>query len=200
MNSLTPQTFENLLDRLDPDRNRAAHGYELLRRKLVKFFERNKCLRTEELADETIDRVAKSLESAGVRDVGLFAYGVARMVCLEANRNMGRFIPLANEEQGGRVAAAGPDPEKKIVEELGQEKYLLYLKQCLDRLPVHHKQLIVGYYNGEKQLKIKLRQEIARRRGISIEALRSEANAIRDKLRSCVNKHLKGSARRIYRA
>jgi hypothetical protein len=56
--NLTPHEFETLLTRLDPDRDRAAQGYELLRRKLVKFFERNKCAGTEALADETIDRAA----------------------------------------------------------------------------------------------------------------------------------------------
>src|SRR5258708_37410463 len=128
MNSLTSHTVEKLLGRLDPDRNRAAHSYELLRRKLVKFFERNNCPRTEELADETLDWVARSLESTQVRDIGLFAYGVARMICLEAKRTMGRFIPLPNEDQGGYLTAGEPDPEEKIVEEMGNEKCMLYLK------------------------------------------------------------------------
>lgn len=200
MNSLTSHAFEQLLGRLDPDRDRAAYGYELLRRKLVKFFERHKCFGAEDLADQTIDRLARSLDSVEVRDVCLFAYGIARMVRLEADRQTTRFTPLANEEQDGHRATADPGPEEKIVGELGNEKCLLFLTQCLGRLPVHHKQLIVEYYNGEKQVRIKVRQDMASTRGITIEALRSEANMIRDKLRSCVNKYLKGAARRIYRA
>src|SRR5205807_7163174 len=57
------------------------------------------------LADETIDRVAGKLATDEIRDVSLFAYGVARMVCLEAGRRQGRVVPLQDEEPSGHPLA-----------------------------------------------------------------------------------------------
>src|SRR5260221_14093326 len=97
MHNLTPLEFETLLARLHPARSGAAQEYELLRRKLAKFFERNQLLQAEELADETIDRVAGKLATDEIRDEGLFASGVARLVCLAAGRTQGKSIPLQDD-------------------------------------------------------------------------------------------------------
>ena len=186
MHNLTPLEFEALLARLHPDRSRAAQEYELLRRKLAKFFERNHFLQAEELADETIDRVAGKLATDEIRDVGLFAYGVARMVCLEAGRRQGKIVPLQNDDPSGNPLAADRDPEAKIVEDLTNEKHLRCLRLCLQRLSDKHQRLIMEYYNGDKEARIQQRKDLAERLGIRMGALRSEANAVRDKLRRCV--------------
>ena len=186
MHNLTPLEFEALLARLHPDRSRAAQEYELLRRKLAKFFERNHFLQAEELADETIDRVAGKLATDEIRDVGLFAYGVARLVCLEAGRRQGKVVPLQGDDPSGNPLAAGPDPEAKIVEGLTNEKHLRCLRLCLQRLSDKHQRLIMEYYNGDKEARIRQRKDLAARLGIRMGALRSEANAVRDKLRRCV--------------
>src|SRR5438045_1046331 len=117
MNSLAPAEFERLLTRINADRNRAAEGYELLRRKLVLFFERTRCTRPDELADETIDRVATRLGAEEIRDLNLFAYGVARKVCLEVQRKQGRFIPLDPSEDQDRLAV-DVDSANEIIEQL----------------------------------------------------------------------------------
>jgi len=59
---MTQEAFDLLLAQLDGDREQAAIRYEALRRKLLKFFEWRGCAFTEELADDTIDRIARSLE------------------------------------------------------------------------------------------------------------------------------------------
>jgi len=186
MHNLTPLEFEALLARLHPDRSRAAQEYELLRRKLARFFERNHFLQAEELADETIDRVAGKLATDEIRDVGLFAYGVARMVCLEAGRRQGKVVPLQDDDPSGNPLAADRDPEAKIVEDLTNEKRLRCLRLCLQRLSDKHQRLIMEYYNGDKEARIQQRKDVAARLGIRMGALRSEANAVRDKLRRCV--------------
>lgn len=195
MHNLTPLEFEALLARLHPDRSRAAQEYELLRRKLAKFFERNQLLQAEDLADETIDRVAGKLATDEIRDVGLFAYGVARMVCLEAGRRQGKVVPLQDDDPSGHPVATGPDPEKKIVEDLTNKKHLRCLRLCLQRLPGEHRRLIIEYYNGDKEARIRQRKDLAERLGMRMGALRNEANAVRDKLRRCVAQCLQKTGR-----
>src|SRR5260370_8775058 len=53
---LTTASFESLLQRLDPDRERAGGKYENIRRKLIKFFQWNDCFAEEDLADEPLGR------------------------------------------------------------------------------------------------------------------------------------------------
>ena len=58
--------FEQLLSVLDADRDRAGERYEVIRRKLLKFFEWRGCQRPDELADQTIDRVLEALAASGL--------------------------------------------------------------------------------------------------------------------------------------
>jgi DNA-directed RNA polymerase specialized sigma24 family protein len=198
--NLTPDEFETLLIRLDPDRDRAAEAYELLRHKLVKFFERNKCVGAEALADETLDRVAKRLETEEVRDINLFSYGVARRIHLESRRKQARVVSIQERPEGDEFLADDLDLEERMVEELTRAKGLGCLEKCLASLPASHHQLIVQYYRGEKQVRIRQRQDLARDWGINIETLRNEANSLREKLRTCVHRCLKKTAGRTYRA
>src|SRR5262245_41567772 len=55
------ETFDKLLIRLNPDRERAGEEYELLRLKLLTYFRSRAYLRAEDLADETLNRLAKKI-------------------------------------------------------------------------------------------------------------------------------------------
>lgn len=199
-NSLKSQEFEKLLARLDTDRDGAAAEYEVLRRKLITFFQRNRVSAVEELADETIDRIAKKLDTEEIHDVNLYAYGVARNVCLEMHRSRERFISIEDHVGDSDLLPGERNPEDRIVENVQNARSLECLQRCLGNLPSERRQLIVEYYNGEKRVRIKLRQELAKRLDLSIQSLRNEANAIRDKLRSCVHRCLRSGKRQIYRA
>ncbi|MGH9843967.1 MAG: hypothetical protein ACREEM_34970, partial [Blastocatellia bacterium] len=75
--------FDHLLRRLDSDPHIAGERYEKLRRRLTEFFERGNCVPPDELADQTLDRVARSLAKGEViREKEPMAYclGVARNV------------------------------------------------------------------------------------------------------------------------
>lgn len=63
MHDLTEKAFARLLTALDINHDRAAEKYELLRRKLIKMFERRQCANSEELADETLDRLTGKMET-----------------------------------------------------------------------------------------------------------------------------------------
>src|SRR5829696_6063126 len=81
--SITQAQFNFLLSWLDPDPSRAGEKYEAIRRKLITFFTARRCLQAEELADETINRVALKAHEVAPGYVGnpsLYFYGVARKV------------------------------------------------------------------------------------------------------------------------
>src|SRR5215469_15865430 len=84
---LTPAALEALLVALDRDRVTASEKYELLRQRLAKFFAWRSVTDADERADETLNRVARNLESGeAVRDLNSYALGVARLVALETVR------------------------------------------------------------------------------------------------------------------
>ena len=56
--TLTSEAFDQLLDCLDANRERAGERYETLRRTLVRYFEWRKTPFPEEHADETLNRAA----------------------------------------------------------------------------------------------------------------------------------------------
>ena len=199
-NSLKSQEFEKLLARLDPNRDGAAAQYEVLRRKLIAFFQRNRVSGVEELADETIDRIAKKLDTEEIHDLNLYAYGVARNVCLEIHRRKDRLISIEDHVGDWDLPGGERNPEDRIVEREQNARSLECLQRCLVNLPSERHRLIVEYYKGEKQSRIKQRQDLAKRLGVSIQSLRNEANTIRDKLRRCVIRCVRSGTKQIYRA
>src|SRR5581483_2975223 len=86
---LTAQSLGHLLDLLDADRDRAALAYEKLRVRAAGLLEWWGAANADELADETLDRVARKLDGgASVPQTSLAAYvrGVARLVFYESRR------------------------------------------------------------------------------------------------------------------
>ena len=64
--SLTPEAFEKLLNAFSANRDEAGVQYEIMRPKLVRFFEWRKVESAQDYADETINRVARRIESGEV--------------------------------------------------------------------------------------------------------------------------------------
>jgi len=61
---LTHSAFLKLIRWLD-DNDDSGHRYLEIRRRLVVYFDRKNCQAPEDLADETLDRVARRLEEEG---------------------------------------------------------------------------------------------------------------------------------------
>jgi hypothetical protein len=83
---LTPKAFTQLLAKLDPDPEMAGEKYEKLRRLLIKFFECRGSFISDELADETLNRLARKIDEGEEIEKNVFAFslGIARFVFLEA--------------------------------------------------------------------------------------------------------------------
>ncbi|MFL6228574.1 MAG: RNA polymerase sigma factor [Pyrinomonadaceae bacterium] len=167
---MTQEAFDGLLAWLDADRELAGRKYEAVRRRLIYIFTCRGCRDAEDLADETINRVAlkvPEIASGYVGDPALYFYGVAQKVYLESLRRKPR-LPTQ--------PPAPPDIE------------LLYqcLERCVGKLPPGQRELVLQYYSEDRRAKIDARKELARRLGIELNALRIRAHRIRAALRECV--------------
>lgn len=180
--ALTADAFEKLLDSFSQDRNEAGAQYEIIRRKLVRFFEWRAIGSADEHADETINRVARRIHEGQIIDnLKSYFYGVARMVFMEALKDREQ-APVAIDDVllviRNRAAedCELDDPDPRV----------MCFDRCLDSLPSENRTLIVTYYQEEKRAKIELRQQLADRLQIPLNALRIRAHRIRVNLEKCI--------------
>lgn len=180
---ISQEAFDTMLDWLDADRERAGSKYEAIRLRLIKIFTCRGCQAAEELADETINRViARIVEIAdGYRgDPALYFYGVAQKVFLEDLRKSRG--PLAHVPMDS--AAVILSTQAVLVEDIEPEYRCL--EQCLEGLLPENRNLVVRYYQQERQAKIDHRKMLASELGIAVNALRLRAHRIRLTLQRCV--------------
>jgi RNA polymerase sigma factor (sigma-70 family) len=175
---LTREAFDALLRNLDADRTAAGEKYLRLRKNLVRFFETRGIVQTEEAADETLNRLARKLEGGEqFENVNTYALGVARMLALELRKSPAQ--KTSNEIP--EIAAAPFDAESEE-----NDLKLHCLDDCLKDLSPENREIIVGYYQGEKREKIENRNHLAESLNIPQNALRNRAVRLRDKLESCI--------------
>ena len=172
--------FDELLDWLHPDREQAGRKYEDIRRRLIRIFIHRGCLSAEDLADETINRVARKVREVRANfnpsdDPALYFYGVARNVYREYLKR--------------RPEPAPPPPEDETPEDETPEYECL--EKCLSHLGPRNRELILEYYEDEEGAKIERRKKLAERFGLALNALRIRAHRIRLELKRCVLECLK---------
>jgi DNA-directed RNA polymerase specialized sigma24 family protein len=174
--TLTQAAFDGLLLSLDSDRDSAGAIYQETRSKLIRFFEWRGCPFPEDHADETINRVAKRIsEGEDIRDLPKYFFGVARLLFLEIQKESARELQALNN----LPAAVSSSPDSR-------EQGLNCLRHCLESISSKQRDLIIGYYQGEKSNKIKNRQRLSERLQIPINTLRMRALRLREKLEGCV--------------
>ncbi len=181
--TLNQDAFEQLLRVLDVERESAGRKYEDLRHVLVRFFECRGTAFPEELADETLDRIARKIVAGEqIRDVNHYSLGVARLVVLEAFKRKEKAERTINEFS----RTSGPTTED-IVE---IEKAEGCLRRCLDRLPRENRELVMDYYQGSEGGKASGRKSLAVRLGLTSGNLRMRVLRLRKNLEECVKKCL----------
>lgn len=190
--TLTPRAFQRLLQWLDGGADSTGREYLEMRRRLVAYFDRKNCSTPDELADETLNRVARRLEEEGVLEgdaPARYCYIVARFVFMEHLRGTQKSVPLDDENSrwrhatGNHPALSETDAEWEI-----KEKMLNCLERCTGELAPRSRALIIPYYAGKERVKIENRRALAKELGISANALSVRACRIRDKLEACVRK------------
>lgn len=173
---LTAQSLAGLLHLLDEDTERAGERYEILRRKLVKFFQWRGSLSPEELADETLNRLARKIgEGETIRNLSGYIGGMARLVWLEALKEQERARNAFEELQATHNQPSQSDlPRVECFD------------HCLETLPAESRDLILDYYRDTRAGKIELRKQLAEKIGVPLNALRIRAHRIRVQLEKCV--------------
>jgi RNA polymerase sigma factor (sigma-70 family) len=176
-NILTQENFDVLLRWLDRNREAAGQKYEKIRQRLVRMFAGRGCFEAEELADETITRVAQkvpSLIETYSGDQSYYFYGVADRVHLE-------WLRKEKKKRALEYTDREPEPDDRLMEaEYG------CLEKCLEKLPAKNKKLIVEYYREEKRAKIEYRRKLAADLGITMGALQIKTCRLRAGLLACV--------------
>jgi DNA-directed RNA polymerase specialized sigma24 family protein len=191
---MTPDDFEELLLWLDPDpdstgvpnRERGAEKYEKIRDRLIKIYRNRGSRHSEEIADESIERVgrkAKTLRLTYEGDPALYFYAVAKKVYLEFLRSDDL---VGDDLISPRPPQAANDDRDEV------ELRHAWLEHCLETLKPESRELILCFYQAEKREKIDNRKRLADRLGISSGALSLRAMHIRRKLLECMQGYVSG--------
>jgi len=164
--------FDRLLAALDADRDRASEAYERLRERTAGLFRWWGAADADDLADLTLDRVARRLEdgvSIAHGSFGAYVRGVARMVFYESTRR-----PRLHPADAWHLAPpASSDSD-----------LLDCLESSLAALDPFDRHLVLRYYDEGKPAEV--RRRLAEELGLTIPALRIRVHRLRMRLERCV--------------
>jgi len=183
---LSQYVFDRLLAWLDDGTESHGERYLEVRRRLVSYFDRRNRPAADELADETLNRVARTLEQGSgivVRPPARYCYIVARFVLFEDLRRARRYVGLDESTMSADRRAILAELNE---DHLLRERRLDCLERCLDQLKPEQRTLIVEYYRDAGRQKIERRRALADRLGISMNALAIRTSRIRDRLLTCM--------------
>ena len=186
---LDSAAFDRLLHWLDGGVDSKGHKYIEMRRRLVAYFDRKNCLGPEDLADETLNRVARRLHEEGITEAetpARYCYIVARFVFME-NIRLVRQEEKLRGELGSLAQSVTPASQDADL----HERMLESMRSCIQNLEPAKQDLILSYYTGRERQKIENRKRLAEKLGITTNALSIRACRIRDELENCVRQCLK---------
>lgn len=176
---LTQEEFDRLLAWLHPEREAAAQKYEEIRRRVRKTLAARSCSAAVEIFDETVYRIARKLPDLLVDyegDPALYFYGVANLVHLEYLRSQVETEELLPSMPAPNLTNIEPEYE--------------CLEECLNQLEPKDKELLLQFYREEKRAKIDERKGLAKKAGVTENALRLRLFRLRQKLAACLEKCL----------
>jgi RNA polymerase sigma factor (sigma-70 family) len=171
------ESFDSLLEWLDPDRERAAEKYVEIRQSLIQIFTWRRCSDAESLADETLDRVisrVSKIKGTYEGNPSRYIHAVAKNVLAENMRAPVRTVELADSV-----------PESQRTTDSENER-MYCLERCLSNLSPSSRDLIQNYYSEERTKKQSYRRDLSKSLGITHEALRVRLYRIRKTLETCV--------------
>ena len=186
--TLTSDSFQRLLNWLDQGTNSDGQKYLEMQRRLVAYFDRKNLSNFEELADETLNRVARRLEEKGEIESDTpaqYCYVVARFVLMEHLRATQKDKVIV---EAVRRDSLNQDAAENYVndEQDLKEKMLNCLEKCTLQQDLTSQKIITQYYVGKERVKIENRRALAASLNITTNALSIRACRLRDKLEACV--------------
>lgn len=186
--AIPPESFEEILTWLNPDREIAGAMYVQLREDLQKLFIWRKCADAEGLTDEVFDRVARKVHDVRLTyegDPRLYFRAVANNLVKENFKKIATHVSLDDADLSTQQTKESDDEGERLER---------CLQRCLQQLSAKKRELILGYYSREKQAKIDYRSQLASGLGITVEALRVRVYRIRESLDGCIKRCLRRDA------
>jgi DNA-directed RNA polymerase specialized sigma24 family protein len=183
----TQLAFDRLLEWLDDGVDSHGERYLEIRRRLVSYFDRRNRPRPHELADETLNRVGRTLARTGrieTRPPARYCYVVARFVLLEdfrRDRIRATFDERETTDASHQSSIDDLDECQAI-----QEQRIDCLDRCLQGLKAEQRELVVEYYRDPRPPAIERRRNLAKRLGLTMDVLGTRAARIREALTTCV--------------
>ena len=182
---LTQEEFDGLLRLFSDDRDEAGLIHEEIRMSLVRYFETRDCRDADMLADETLSRVAAkahTFDPSRHTRPSSFVFGFASKILLEYSRDPRKM--RITYDRWVQTALSQPSEENLEADDEDRE----CLQKCLAELSPEDRELVVSYYNKEKQEKITSRKQMAEKLGIKMETLHMRVHRLRESLRKCMKK------------
>jgi len=171
--------YEKLLASLNASPPQAEEAFERLRRLLIRVLSGRGARYPEDLADETLSRVAGKLAAGKlVENIPAYSLEVARRVWYESLRDEGKDREI---DPDGDWPADDDKEEKER-----KERRSVCLDDCKATLPPESRYLITEYYSYSGRQLIELRRELAEQFGLTREALANRAQRLRHKLEACI--------------
>jgi len=177
--------FQRLLAWLDEGTDSEGARYLDIHDRLAHYFARRNCFAPHDLADETLNRVARRLEERGsIDDVepAHYCYIMAKFVLLEALRHSERQRSVSDELRGTEPLQTGREDDSS--EE--RERTMACLERCLSARSPAERALILDYYRSESGTASAGRKRLADRLGLTANSLAIRAWRIRSRLEACV--------------
>src|ERR1041384_7186836 len=181
---IPPDSFEEILVWLNPDREVAGAMYVQLRDDLAQLFTWKQCADPEGLTDEVFDRVAKKVHQVRPEyngDPRLYFLAVANNLVKENYRKIKTHVSLTDVDLSQQRTTEDKQDDANIHD---------CLDECLQKLSREERELIAGYYAKEKQAKIDHRAELAQQFEMSVQTLRVRVFRIRRSLAECIERCL----------
>jgi RNA polymerase sigma factor (sigma-70 family) len=177
--TLDQNEFDELLNWLSPNREEAGEKYESIRAGLIRFFSFRGCGNAEDLADETINRVARKLPKLDLttgNKPATYFYGFASKIFLEELKRRQKTAEFEDNSEK-------QNPNKDADEE---ENKFKCLENCLNELERDERELVTNYYCKDKSDKFEFRRQLAESLNISINTLHVRIHRLRNALRICI--------------
>jgi DNA-directed RNA polymerase specialized sigma24 family protein len=168
--------FEQFLCWLGPDAEAAGRKYESIRSRLIMMFKARRCVFAEDLADATIERVARKMNYLPIGftgDPALYFYGVAKKIYLEHQRKIAFDHKKSHTLQS--IGTDNPDLENMLNQ----------LDEALSTISKSDRELILKYYSSGEKNRIN-RQALAQQFGIGTNALRIRVFRIRKAIKNYI--------------
>jgi len=184
----TQDDLRRLLKRLDSDPAVAWGLYLTLWQKLVMFFERHGCQPATDNADQVLSRIARRNDLDAIKNVGAFAYGVARKIKMERLAERNKVVEF---DDSTTPVISNADPETEVIDGIDKDRKVQCIVKCLRKLPPEERRTFISFELADPETRVADRARLAQRLRVSAGTLRVSVFRTRQQLAQNVRKCLR---------